>query len=107
VAGDIVSYDYLKMMVRVAEKNPDYRFRAFTKQHSIVAMLDRRLPTNLGITISAWPGMPIVNPHNFPVAWMRDGREDRIPADALECPGKCDVCEICWGLDKDVVFNKH
>jgi len=52
------------------------------------------------------------NPHGRPVAWMRDVKnlDERIDADAIECPGYCEDCLVCWGLAQkglSVVFDKH
>ena len=65
---------------------------------------------NLGAIFSAWPRMKIDNPHDHRIAWMQDGTEDRVPEDAVECPGNCETCGICFRLRKlhrDVVFHKH
>ena len=39
-----------------------------------------------------------------------DGSEVRVPKDAIECPGNCESCGMCYELDRlgrDVVFHKH
>ena len=112
VAGDILGVDYLRQMCRIAAQNPRTQFLVFTKAFTIINAYEnsRALPDNLAIIFSAWPGMKIDNPHGHRIAWMQDGTEGRIPEDAVECPGNCEHCGICFSLPKlrrDVVFQKH
>ena len=117
VAGDLLNPHYFMGVLDVAEHFPNIKFLLFTKQYSIVNEVERQwdlerrdFPSNLQIVFSAWPGRTMYNPHNFPVAWMQDGTEDRVPESAIHCPGSCETCNACWGLGKagiDVVFNKH
>jgi hypothetical protein len=107
VAGDIPDQDYLDRMYELAEWFPDTKFLCFTKNHGLSF---RRAPVNLTIVLSMWPGMEDIGPEHLPRAWMDDGTEDRVPLDAIECPGQCDECGMCWSLRKigcDVVFEKH
>ena len=41
--------------------------------------------------------MRIDNPHGHSVAWMRDGTADRVPDDAVECPG-VSACPSCAAM---------
>ena len=108
MAGDIISYDYLKMMIRVAEHFPQISFLAFTKANHTMALLDRALPDNLAVILSAWPGYELVNTNNLPVAWLDDGTDQRIPPGTPLCSGRCDACDICWGMRAGGVrFHKH
>jgi hypothetical protein len=112
VAGDILSDDYLRGMCRIAEENPQTRFLVFTKAFNIVDGYEDRdaVPGNLVIIFSAWPGMKFANPHRHRIAWTQDGTETRVPEDAIECPGNCETCGLCYELPKlgrDVVFHKH
>ena len=112
VAGDILNFDYLRQMSRIAAHSPRTQFLVFTKAFHIVNAYENReaLPRNLAVIFSAWPRMKIDNPHGHRIAWMQDGREDRVPEDAVECPGNCETCGICFRLPKlrrDVVFHKH
>jgi hypothetical protein len=112
VAGDILNVSYLRQMCSIAAHNPRTRFLAFTKAFRTVNAYENReaLPRNLAVIFSAWPGVRIDNPRGHPIAWMQDGSEDRVPEDAVECPGNCETCGICFGLPKlrrDVVFDKH
>lgn len=112
VAGDILNKKYFRGMVWVAGLFPDVKFLAFTKNHSLVNVVraqDGELPNNLSVVFSAWPGLEIDNPYCFPVAYMQDGTETRA-AGAVECPGNCETCALCWKLRElrqDVVFLKH
>ena len=112
VAGDILSTDYLHGMCRIAAANPGTHFLAFTKAFDFVNRYEdhKAIPANLVIIFSSWPGMTFLNPHHHRVAWMQDGSEVRVPKDAIECPGNCESCGMCYELDKlgrDVVFHKH
>jgi hypothetical protein len=112
VAGDILSTDYLGGMCRIATAHPSTHFLAFTKAFEIVNRYEDRtaVPANLVIVFSAWPRMTFLNPHRHRVAWMQDGTESRVPEDAIECPGNCESCGMCYELSRigrDVVFHKH
>jgi len=102
VSGDILDQAYLNSMATVARRHPDTRFLAFTKR----ADLDyRRIPVNLAIRLSQWPGMPVSRKH-LPRAWV--SIDDRAPADAIPCAGNCESCAACWDSQKkDVVIRKH
>ncbi len=112
VAGDILNVDYLRQMGRIAAHNPRTQFLVFTKAFHIVNAYEatKALPGNLAVIFSAWPEMRMDNPHSHRIAWMQDGTEDRVPEDAVECPGNCEHCGICFRLPKlrrDVVFQMH
>jgi hypothetical protein len=112
VSGDILNTNYLGRMCRIAEENPETHFLAFSKAFDIVNRYEDReaIPSNLVIVFSAWPGMKFDNPHSHRVAWMQDSTETRVPSDAIECPGNCESCGLCYELPKvgrDVVFHKH
>lgn len=104
VAGDILDQDYLNRMVDMAVFFPGVRFLCFTKRFDIRF---GRLPENLTIILSVWPGMPLPRNRTLPRAYMQDGTETRIPKGARECPGSCEDCKLCYGLKGSVVFNKH
>lgn len=117
VSGDIVSQDYLAMMCRVARKLPHTHFLAFTKQYEIVNQYlenKKRIPRNLHILFSEWPGYNMNNPYNLPVAYVsfKNGICDA-PSDAKECGGHCEECAYagknCWVLKKgqSVVLREH
>lgn len=110
VGGDFVSREYAAMWARVMEKAPHTNFLAFTKQFDHIRGV--QFPANASIVLSAWPGceIPADLRSLYSVAWLDDGTESRIPADAIPCPGNCEHCGACWGLAKiklDVCFAKH
>ena len=111
VAGDFISVEYAEMWARVAASHPATNFLAFTKQWDNVRGIE--FPSNFSLVLSAWPGCTIPEDlrKRYSVAWLNDGSNaDEIPADALECPGNCSTCGVCWSLAKrglDVVFAKH
>lgn len=111
VSGDIPSLEYFDRMIRLARKHKDMKFLAFTKQYAIINSFDKRnVPMNLKPVFSAWPGLELVNPNGYPVAWVRSKRnpDPRIPALAIECFSGCESCGMCWCLreiKRDVVFD--
>ena len=102
VAGDILCEDYLRGMCSIAAENPNTHFLAFSKAFDIVNGYEdqQTIPGNLVIIFSAWPRMKFDNPHNHRIAWMQDGTEPRVPVDAIECPGNCETCGLCYELPK-------
>lgn len=110
VSGDFFSADYLEMWIRVITRHPRTQFLAFTKQVDIIRPYLDKLPANLSLVWSAWPGVPVPRDvrRSLPVAWMQDGTETRVKKDAIQCPGNCETCARCWALSgNDVVFHKH
>ena len=115
VSGDIVDPHYFHSMVTIAEDNPNTTILAFTKQYEIVnnhLNAYGRLPNNLKIIFSAWPGMHMENPYNMPVAnVIFRGSE---PAEDWKiCGGNCFECACrgvgCWELKKGehIAFYEH
>lgn len=110
VSGDFFSRNYFEMWLRIIASHPNTRFLAFTKREAIIKPYLSKLPRNLSLVWSAWPGIPVPKSigGKLTVAWMQDGTENRIPDGAIKCPGKCEECAKCWAMDgRDVVFNKH
>jgi ferredoxin len=108
VSGDILDQNYLDGMVEVARAHKATKFLAFTKMYHLDYA---NIPENLSIVWSAWPGLEMPTaPEGIRIAYMQDGTETRVPKNALECPGNCESCGLCWTLKKirrDVVFYKH
>lgn len=122
VSGDIPDVFYFDRMIGVASRNPHCQILCFTKRYDIVNKLIYKqstdglahLPDNLHLIFSAWPGLTMSNPYNFPEAHVlfRDGtttaREDAIP-----CGGNCTECAVtdsgCWTLKhgEQIVFKEH
>ena len=114
-SGDIVDDAFLLGMVRVARRNPNTRYLAFTKKFDIVnRYLDsgKRLPSNLKIVFSGWSAsFHVLNPHDLPTSFVRFKRGDNshIPPKAFKCSGDCSNCQMCWLLKKSesVEFGEH
>lgn len=114
VSGDIPDMNYLDRMIKLAEELPGTAFLAFTKQYNFVNnfLQYAKIPANLKIIFSAWPGMPMENPHNMPVAnVIFKGQE---PAENWKiCGGNCTECACrgvgCWELKKgeQIAFYEH
>ena len=115
VSGDIVDKHYFNWMVVTAEQNASTTILAFTKQYDIVndyLDLVGYLPENLKIIFSEWPGMPMDNRHNMPVAHVIFKGET--PADEWKiCGGNCSECACrgvgCWELKhgEHIAFYEH
>lgn len=111
-AGDFFSVDYAEMWKRLAEKHPQTRFLAFTKQFDIIRSVPFYTVPNFELVLSGWTGVIIPEDlrTHYRCAWCNDGTENRIPADAIRCPGNCNKCRCCWNLSrlgKDSYFDKH
>ena len=111
-AGDFFSVEYAMVWYRVAKNHPGTKFLAFTKQWDVVRAVPFHELDNFSLVLSGWTGVRIPEDLRslYRCAWCDDGTEDRIPADAIECPGHCDTCGMCWRLKeigKDTFFHKH
>jgi len=109
VAGDILDQKYLNSMISTAENYPQVKFLALTKMFHLDYS---KTPDNLSIVFSMWTGQrkPRTKKGVAGFAWYQDGTENRVPDSAIECPGKCDSCGMCFDIAKiggNVVFNKH
>ena len=109
VSGDIPDQRYWAEAASLCEQFPSVKFLVFTKRFELDFTV---APSNLSVVLSMWPGHapPTGFAATLPRAWMQDGTEDRVPLDALPCPGNCQTCGACWGLAQkglDVVFNLH
>lgn len=108
VGGDIPDGDYFKRMVKLARAFPATRILCFTKRHD----LDLHVTENLTVRASVWPGwgdVPGLRRRRLPIAWMQDGREDRLPRKTKPCSARCQACRhFCWKSPlADVVFYQH
>ena len=115
-SGDIVSYKFLKGMVKVANACPQTKFLCFTKKFSIVnAYLEmfEELPKNLHVVFSGWDkDFKVDNPFNLPTTYINfkdKSKNADIPEYAIPCTGSCKSCKACWSLEKgqSVYFNQH
>jgi len=121
--GDMPNDTFLTGMCKVARKNPNVRYLAFTKQYHIVndyIATGHKIPRNLRIVFSCWKDWIPDNPYNFPTTWVRfpeSGKakqenvsyNSNIPTKAFKCPSNCAECQACWHLKKggSVEFHKH
>lgn len=117
VSGDIVDDVYFRHMVEIARTNPHCEILCFTKKYDIVnshISTIGRLPQNLHIVFSGWPGLEMDNPYQLPEAHVRfrDGTTTA-REDAYNCGGNCTECACtdagCWVLKpgEQVVFDEH
>ena len=117
IGGDILSAAYLQGMIGTALACPHCTFLAFTKRFDLVNAFitaGGSIPSNLQIIFSAWPGMALDNPYNFPVSspLFVDGSHAAGP-NAVDCPGDCSRCAVmgsgCWTLKpgEGVKFAAH
>lgn len=118
VSGDIPSCEYLAGMVRVACECTGTLFLCFTKQYDIVNDFAERnrIPENLVVVFSAWDGLEMSNPNEFPCAYVIPKRTSEVipfPANAFVCSGSCDSCtdesHHCWTMKRgdSVAFPEH
>ena len=111
-SGDFFSVEYAMMWYRLAKQFPGIRFLAFTKQWDVVRAVPFYTLSNFSLVLSGWTGISIPEDLRtyYRCAWCNDGTESRIPADAMQCPGNCETCGLCWylgELKRDTVFDKH
>ena len=114
-SGDFVNMEYLEMLIRIAKKFHWIKFKAFTKKYELVNEYFNKMgilskPRNFTIIFSGWEGLTMVNPYNFPTAWVKEfSRESDIKKEAFTCTGHCDTCYHCWNMveDDQVLFHKH
>lgn len=109
VAGDIPGPAYFAGMLLAAKQNPATTFLCFTKNYSVVndciAAGFVAIPQNLRLMLSAWPGLPLDNPHGLPVAWLTT--DTRKPHSVVVCPGTCGPCRHCWADRRGIAFDPH
>lgn len=115
-SGDIVDYNYLAGMCKVARKAKDCQFLCFTKKFELINQYvddGHIIPKNLHIVFSCWKEFIPDNPHKFPTTWVYFPKDEQynelIPKDSIPCTGKCYECHACWQLKKgqSVMFKKH
>lgn len=113
VAGDIPDLPYYHMMQNIAQRYPATQFVAFTKHYEMV-LQDRiegagKLPPNLVIRLSAWPGLDFPDRvyENMAKVFTTHKDETRCPEDAFECPTYCPTCRECWNTQNTVLIHMH
>ena len=109
VSGDIPDKEYLRLVRKLCRETPEIKHLLFTKRYSYNY---RNLPKNFTVIFSLWTNYG-PSKSRMPKAWMFDPKnpDPRIPKNALQCPGNCETCGLCWHLknlkNKNVVFPKH
>ncbi len=112
VAGDIPCNMYLTGIKRVARELPQIYFLVYTKNYNLRLS---RLPRNLRLVLSAWPGLDLpAKADNMPIAWLsHDARLDSVRYSKrkhMHCSDKCETCDVdCFTGDNtfDVIFDLH
>lgn len=117
VSGDIVDYNYLEQMCRLAEENKNCIQLAFTKNYKDVnAYLSDggNIPDNLHILMSVWKGTHFENPFGLPECHiMYKNGETTAGNEYTMCDGNCFMCfcedKGCIGLERgeQLVINEH
>lgn len=117
VGGEIVDLDYLERMVKVAQENSHCTFLVFTKMYDIVnEYMDKHheMISNLRVLFSAWEGVEMNNPYNFPTTHvMRTEEQAKAHKGAKFCSGNCTECarvgELCWVAKQgeEILFPIH
>lgn len=111
VSGDFPSEKFFKMVCRVAERNKNTVYYAYTKKFDMVNRCHDIIPKNLKIIFSAWDGLNMENPFNFPVSVVVPRGQEVAKNDLNKvCGGGCDTCNRpCWKLRKGqkVLFKEH
>jgi len=114
VAGDFISQDHLDQWLEIAKEFPGTRFLAFTKSFEFLPV-HSTLPKNMSLVVSMWPGMEAPTRKGYAIAYAGQaadyqGNHNKRAAAAVDCPGNCDTCGICWSLAQknlDVLFPFH
>lgn len=113
VSGDIPDEHYVTLMYAMAYNFPKTKFLAYTKQTTIINPKLNELwsmPDNLTVRLSSWFDFTPHNPHNLPVATIKDIKTDTSSnnANGFNCVGSCVDCKVCWSRDAhNVTFTKH
>lgn len=116
VGGDIKDHD-LAHIISMAKRCPNTTFHVFTKNYKdcnfTIDALKGRLPKNLKLIYSRWPGMKCDNPYRIPECHVDfgDGKCEA-PADSSICEGNCSKCAYdgsgCHGMNRgDAVVIKY
>lgn len=113
VGGDFLGQTHVDAWCALARTWKEVKFLAFTKMHHLDYS---RVPENMQVVLSMFPTMeePQAGNSQMPKAWVMKDRagnlETRVPDGAIECPGNCETCAMCWHLGtlkRDVVFDLH
>lgn len=97
VSGEIVDSDHLDRIIDTARMFPDWTIWTYTKMYWVVnqyvdshgGSIAAAIPSNLHVMFSEWKGLPMDNPHGFPVFRCAFDESDKV---GHHCPGNCDIC---------------
>lgn len=119
-AGDFPDYEFFLMTIRVARKNPEVKFMAYTKKYEMINQYFesdvKELPGNYTLRFSQWDkSWNVPNPYSLPIATVafKDSKlSPEIAQNAFWCEGtgktSCSMCRACWNKKiKQVVFKQH
>lgn len=108
VGGDITLFD-LGAIIYMACNCPKTVFHVFTKNYdacnSVLTAYQGKLPPNIKLIYSRWPGVKCDNPYKIPECHVDfgDGKCEA-PADSQICEGNCTKCAFehtgCHGLNR-------
>jgi|WetSurMetagenome_2_1015567.scaffolds.fasta_scaffold305584_3 hypothetical protein len=105
-SGEIQGQRYLDMMVRVANLFKQTNFLCFTKWYDLDFS---KVPENLNIIFSVWPGMELPTERHSHIKWTWMEHDPRTPEGIQKCSGHCDGCLYCFDSSKksDLVMHIH
>lgn len=98
VAGDFLNQEHLDSWVETAKENNKTKFLSFTKAYDLNYS---KVPGNMNIMFSVWPGMKNNVPTEFPKAYV--GKIEGV----YHCHGKCHECKVCWETKQNIYFDLH
>lgn len=111
VGGDCPDEDYVLRLLDLCAETPHISHTIFTKRYAWFTAHHRLVPENLSVYVSGWPGidLPEDTRRLFRQFWLidPDHPDPRIPDEALECPGSCPECRMCWRNQAIVKCHKH
>lgn len=116
--GGDIEYEDLNFIKAIAKAHPMTHLLIYTKNYADVnrwCAKGKRLPKNTHLIFSAWEGVEMDNPYNFPTSHIiwKEGCHTSETIDGHLCGGNCSWCYInhtgCWALKKGekVFFNAH
>lgn len=106
--GDMPSEEFLTQLMFVATNHPETGFLVFTKRYDYDY---GKMPDNLKVVLSIWPGVKLPTNTDLPWAWLEEDPRRRKTFPHYVCPGGCDACpHLCWdklSTGMHLVFQKH
>jgi ferredoxin len=111
VAGDVLGVDHAAGIVQISKSYPKTKFMLFTKNLNAAKNMRALSGNNLSVIYSVWQGQDPGRETTLPLSFAGDCSNygERFKK-AIECPGNCEACGVCWDLAKkgmDVKFDIH